>query len=106
MEIENKFFGSGGGVSVLSPIAPGLVREAMVRSWRLLDIGELVAIHDRSCVLALDGERSLQLPAERLSAAIRVNWTGPRLLDVAAAMEFAAAHGLFLRPIMPEAAGE
>jgi predicted polyphosphate/ATP-dependent NAD kinase len=98
--------GSGGGVSVLSPIAPGLVREAMVRSWRLLDIGELVAIHDRSCVLALDGERSLQLPADGLSVAIRANWTGPRLLDVTAAMEFAAAHGLFLRPIMPEAAGE
>jgi predicted polyphosphate/ATP-dependent NAD kinase len=87
------------GISVLAPIAPGLVRQAIVRLWRLLDIGELAEIRDRPCVLALDGERSLQLPADGVTAAIRADWTGPRLLDVTAAMDYAATYGLFLRPL-------
>lgn len=93
-----------GTVSVLAPIAPGLVRRAFIRSWRLLGMGELVEIRDLPCVLALDGERSLPLPAGELSTSIRVNWTGPRLLDVEAAMTYAAAHGLFLRPALEEGA--
>jgi predicted polyphosphate/ATP-dependent NAD kinase len=95
---------AAGGVSVLSPIAPGLVREATVRSWRLLAIGEPAEIHDRPCVLALDGERSLQLPPDGPDAAIRANWTGPHLLDVAAVMEYAATRGLFQRRLPASAA--
>ncbi len=87
------------GVSVLAPIAPGLVRHAVVRSWRLLAIGDPAEIHDRPCVLALDGERSLALRAGEPTTAIRASWAGPRLLDVAAAMNYAATHGLFQRPL-------
>lgn len=87
-----------GGVSVLAPIAPGLALRAMVRSWRLLDIGEPIAVRDRPCVLALDGERTLSLLQGEPPTTIRANWTGPRLLDVEAAMEYAATNGLFLHP--------
>lgn len=87
-----------GDVSVLAPIAPGLVRQAIVHLWRLLSMGEPVVIYDRPCVLALDGERALSVLAGEPSTAIRSTWTGPLLLNVTAAMDYAATHGLFQRP--------
>lgn len=97
-----------GGVSVLAPIAPGLLREAVVRSWRLFDIGETVELRDLPCVLALDGERSLVVRAGEPVITIRATWTGPRMFDVQAAMDYAATHGLFLRPgqAQAESAGD
>lgn len=88
-----------GSVSVLAPIAPGLMRRALARSWRLLGIGEAVAVRDRPCILALDGERALPVLADEPPIAIRVNWTGPRLLNVAAMMDYAATSGLFVEPV-------
>jgi len=95
-----------GDVSVLAPIAPGLVRQAIVHSWRLLSMGEPVEIHDRPCVLALDGERALSVLAGEPSTAIRATWMGPLLLNVTAAMDYAATHGLFQRPVQDESAGQ
>lgn len=93
-------------ILVLAPIAPGLVRQAVVSSWRLLDIGEFVEVGDLPCVLALDGERVLPVLAGGPPLVIRANWTGPRLLDVPAIMEYAATHELFLRPVPRERASE
>ncbi|HEU5348019.1 MAG TPA: NAD(+)/NADH kinase [Ktedonobacterales bacterium] len=93
-------------VSVLAPIAPGLMRQAMVRSWRLLNIGEPVEVRDRPCVLALDGERALPVLADEPPISIRATWTGPRLLDVDAIMDYAAIHGLFLGSVVDTHAGD
>lgn len=91
-----------GSVAVLAPIAPGLVRQATVHAWRLLSMGEAIEIQDRPCVLALDGERALSVLASDPSTTIRANWTGPLMLDVAAAMDYAATHSLFQRPLSQE----
>ena len=93
---------AAGGISVLVPIAPGVVRLASIRSWRMLRLGEPVGIRDLPCVLALDGERALSLAPDEPITMIRVNWTGPRLLDVEAAVAYAATGGLFLRPDLGE----
>lgn len=81
---------------VLAPIAPGLAQWVGVRSWRRLDMGEPVVVEPRSRVLALDGERSLYLPADGPSVTIRATWSGPRMLDALAIMDYAARNGLFI----------
>ena len=80
----------------LAPIAPGQVELVAVRSWRLLALGEQVALTTLPCVLALDGERTLRLGAEEPPTTVRATWAGPRLLDARAIMDYAARHGLLL----------
>jgi predicted polyphosphate/ATP-dependent NAD kinase len=80
---------------ILAPVGPGHVEWVGVRSWRLLVMGEAVAITTTPCVLALDGERSLRLDASEPPATVRVTWGGPRLLDARAILDYAARHGLF-----------
>jgi predicted polyphosphate/ATP-dependent NAD kinase len=82
---------------VLAPIGPGHVEWVGVRSWRLLAIGEAVVIGALPCVLALDGERSLRLDASDPPATVRATWSGPRLLDARAILDFAARRGLFMQ---------
>lgn len=95
-----------GAVSVLAPIAPGLVREATVLSWRLLNMGVPSTVGARPSVLALDGERTLPLLPGEPPPTVRATWTGPRLLDVESVMNYAATHRLFLRPIPEERASD
>lgn len=83
-------------VRVLAPIAPGLAQWVGVRSWRRLEMGEPVAIDAYPCVLSLDGERAIYLPADEPPCAIRATWGGPRLLDAQAILDYAAQHGLFI----------
>ena len=82
-------------VTVLAPIAPGLIRPARVRAWRLLPIGEVMPIDCHPCTLVLDGERALRQPADSAPIAIRVYWSGPRLLDPLAVLDDAVRRGFF-----------
>ena len=81
---------------VSAPIAPGIVRLVRVRRWHILRIGEAVPVDPRPCTLALDGERSLCVPAHGPALAVRVRWTGPRLLDAHAVLDEAARRGMFV----------
>jgi predicted polyphosphate/ATP-dependent NAD kinase len=84
-----------GGQPVLAPIAPGLVRVTSVAERRLLGPGDEVVIRqEHACVLALDGEREIQL---RPGAAVRLrlNPDGPRVVDSRRAIELAARAGVF-----------
>lgn len=82
-------------VTVLAPIAPGLVRPARVRTWRTLPIGEAMPVDYHPCTLALDGERTLRLPRGSALVTIRVQWSGPRLLDPMAVLDDAVRRGFF-----------
>jgi predicted polyphosphate/ATP-dependent NAD kinase len=86
-----------GGRRVLAPIAPGLIQPVSVAECRRLEPGDEVAIrHPGPCVLALDGEREIELRAEA-TVCVRLNADGPRVVDARRAVEVAAAAGVFLQ---------
>jgi hypothetical protein len=86
------------GRPVRAPIAPGLLQTVHVVEHRLLAPGDEVEVrHERSCVLALDGEREVELRTGA-SARLRLNARGPRVVDPRKAIESAARAGVFLEP--------
>ena len=82
-------------ITVVAPIAPGLVAAVGIREFRRIAVGEEVALEEAAGSLALDGERELVLrPPER--ASVRLSAAGPRVLDVRSALAAAAARGAFV----------
>ncbi|MCU0491361.1 MAG: NAD(+)/NADH kinase [Chloroflexaceae bacterium] len=81
---------------VHAPIAPGLVRPVAVAEHRPLAPGDEVTIrHDQPTVLALDGERELELRSGS-TLRLRLSPHGPHVVDPRAAIALAAAAGRFL----------
>lgn len=68
------------GEEVLAPIAPGLVVPVTVRRWRLLRPGEEVEVEADQGVLALDGEREIELRGREYG--VRLLDDGPWVVDV------------------------
>ena len=87
----------GSGQPVLAPIAPGLLREVSLAESRPLGPGETVAVkHQQSCVLALDGEREIEL-RQGATVQLKLNPNGPRVIDARKAIDIAARAGVFIR---------
>lgn len=85
------------GQSVLAPIAPGLLNEVSVEESRPLAPGETVTLkHWQPCVLALDGEREIEL-RQGMTARLQFNLNGPRVIDARKAIDIAARAGVFIR---------
>ncbi|MFQ5880580.1 MAG: NAD(+)/NADH kinase, partial [Dehalococcoidia bacterium] len=82
-----------GPLRVRAPIAPGLVADVSVHSYRPLAQGETVELTPGPCTVALDGERELEITGQRL--AVRLGRDGPRLVDVQACLRQAAQQGLW-----------
>ena len=83
------------GQPVTALIAPGLIETVYVAEHRLLAPGDTVTLcQDQHWVMALDGERDLEL---RPGAAVRlrVNPRGPRVVDPRQAIAVAARAGAF-----------
>ncbi|MFF5990933.1 ATP-NAD kinase family protein [Prauserella flavalba] len=78
---------------VYAPIAPGLVLPVGVDAWRPLPVGEPVEIGLRGGVIAVDGERELELTGTE-TATVRLCAEGPRCVDVSAVLAEASANGL------------
>ena len=86
-----------GGQPVLAPIAPGLLREVNLAESRPLGPGETVTVqHQQPCVLALDGEREIEL-RQGMTARLQFNPNGPRVIDARKAIDIAARAGIFVR---------
>jgi hypothetical protein len=82
------------GHLVQAPIAPGIVQQVPVSSWRLMSNGERVAVERRHCTVALDGERAFTVtPSQLLEVSVERN--GPPVVQVEAALHEAASRGLF-----------
>lgn len=93
--------GDAAAAAVLAPIAPGVVAPVRYRSYRILAIGEHVPVAHTPCVIALDGEREIEIRAGE-TAAISLTFDGPLVVEVRAALAVAAAAGVFrLPPIAP-----
>jgi len=76
------------GRSVVAPVAPGVIREVHIRRQRLIKVGEEIDIQLKPSVLALDGEREVEIRKDQ-SAAIRLAGKGPIVVDVTRTMHAA-----------------
>jgi predicted polyphosphate/ATP-dependent NAD kinase len=81
--------------AVLAPIAPGLVVEVGVQSWRTLAVGDKVESSTRRGVIALDGEREIEF--QEMTPVICLRDGGPRCVDVPAVLAEAARTGVLRR---------
>lgn len=85
------------GQRVLAPIAPGLLSEVSLAECRPLGVGEMVTVrHQQPCVLALDGEREIEL-RQGATARVQLNLNGPRVIDARKAIDIAARAGVFVQ---------
>lgn len=83
------------GRPVTAPIAPGLIETVHVAEQRLLAPGDEVTVRAEDwSVLALDGERELEL-RPGTSLRLRLNPNGPRVIDPRRAIALAARAGAF-----------
>jgi hypothetical protein len=87
--------GAGGeAITVLAPIAPGVIPLVPIAHWRRLATDERIAVERRHCTVALDGERTFSVtPGQTLEVVVTRN--GPRVVQVEAALREAAERGLF-----------
>ncbi len=82
-----------GGCTVLAAMAPGLIQRVPVRSVRWLAVGESITLPSLRGVLALDGERDLQVaPDDEIEVAL--SQAGPHVVDVQATLRWAGEAGL------------
>ncbi len=88
--------GPGAG-AVLAPIAPGVIVPVGCRSFRAIAADEEVPVRHSPCVIALDGEREVEIRAGD-KAAIRLTLAGPAVIDARAAMAEASARRAFRLP--------
>jgi NAD kinase len=86
--------GKTGPVTVLAPIAPGIVAQVPITRWRTLNADERVPVERRHCTVALDGERAFTVnPQQQVEVVVRRS--GPRAVDVDLALQMGAEQGLF-----------
>lgn len=84
-----------GGAQVLAPVAPGLLRQVPIASYQWLTPADTVPILETPSVLALDGEREIEVDAAD-ELHIRLSAQGPVVLDVPATLAAAAEVEFFL----------
>ena len=82
--------------TVLAPIAPGLIVPVPFGTTREIQIGESVEIVRTPCLIAVDGEREIEVGADA-GVGIRLTGEGPLVVDIKAALAEAAARGYFRR---------
>jgi predicted polyphosphate/ATP-dependent NAD kinase len=86
-----------GGAAVLAPIAPGLIERIPIAEVRRLEPGVAVRVEAAHGTAALDGERELELHADT-PLQVTLELDGPRTLEIAATLGYAAGAGLLHFP--------
>jgi predicted polyphosphate/ATP-dependent NAD kinase len=84
-----------GGSRVTAPIAPGLLKAVPVAEYRVIAVGNRVGVNTDSCVLALDGEREVEVRKGR-QVAVGLSDQGPLVVDLAKTMAYAQSQGLLV----------
>lgn len=85
-----------GGKTVLAPIGPGLMQSVSILRTDRIGEGDAVTIVESPCVIALDGEREVEVKrGEHIS--IRYSSNGPLVVDVARVMTLAQKARLFVQ---------
>jgi len=82
------------GQTVTAPIAPGIIETVSIENMQLMAVGEEVDITFTPCVVALDGEREVEIKKGQ-NVAIRLSTHGPLVVDVDRTMAFAMQKKIF-----------
>lgn len=82
-------------LQVKAAIGPGLVRKVPVARYQVLGFGQVVTVLENPCVIAVDGEREIQVNRGG-RAEVELSPAGPLVVDVNRTMTTAAAGGAFL----------
>jgi len=83
-----------GGEKVQAPIAPGLIREMEVKSYRVLEPGEKVPISLSPSIIALDGEREVEVNVpDQFQLALGLD--GPKVASIPRILAKASEKGFF-----------
>jgi predicted polyphosphate/ATP-dependent NAD kinase len=82
------------GQPVTAPIAPGIIETVSVKDMQLMGAGESADINFIPSVVALDGEREVEIRKGQ-QAAIRLSVHGPLVVDVERTMIFAMERKIF-----------
>jgi len=85
-----------GATVVTAAIAPGLLQAVRIGRSRLLQVNETVPVGLAPCVLALDGERELEVHSSR-ALSVRYSAQGPYVVDVTATMSQAQRLNLMVQ---------
>lgn len=83
-----------GGTRVLAALGPGLFSTVPVASYHLLNPGDRIAVSKAPCVIALDGEREVEVKAGD-RAELLLSSDGPFVVNIAGTLDIAAKQGLF-----------
>jgi len=78
----------GDGQSVTAPVAPGIIEKVFISTEKVMKMGEEVKIGFTPSVLALDGEREVEVRKGQY-AAVRLGKDGPVVVDVGRTMSAA-----------------
>jgi predicted polyphosphate/ATP-dependent NAD kinase len=82
------------GQPIMAPIAPGILETVYVENMKLMAPGEEVDIIFKPSVVALDGEREVEIKRDQ-KATIRLSASGPLVVDVERTMALAMHHKIF-----------
>jgi hypothetical protein len=74
--------------------APGMVQSVRVSSFRLLEVGDEIPVDLVPSVLALDGEREIEISRKR-RISVRFSDRGPRVVDVNRTLQGATQRSYF-----------
>lgn len=90
------FLGNGGWGTVVAAVGPGLIQTIGIQSEAAMNIGDTLPVEKAPCVLALDGEREVEVKKAG-SVRVRLSDRGPLVIDPVQTMSFAQANGLMTR---------
>lgn len=82
------------GRPVTAPIAPGIIETVFIKNRELMTPGDEIDIAITPCVVALDGEREVEIKRGQ-KAGIRLSAEGPLVVDVDQTMAGAMKRNLF-----------
>lgn len=83
---------------VTAAIAPGLLQSVGISNWQEMVLGERFPVTTVPCVLALDGEREVEVRKDR-QVYVRLSDQGPLVVDVAKTMEAGQKLGVFIKTV-------
>ncbi len=83
-----------GGAKVRAPIAPGLITDVEVKTYRVLKPGEKVPLVFSPAIIALDGEREVEVYSAG-QFELMLGMDGPKVVDIAETLRLAIQKGFF-----------
>ena len=85
------------GRTINAPITPGLVRSVSIRKVNSFEPGQAVVIDFKPCLIALDGEREIQIEKNN-HAEVKIDIMGPLVIDIDATLARAVDSGFLSGP--------